>query len=86
MTRAVQIAELGDQNVFTVDSDNNRIGIGTTNPQALLQVGTGVSVYGNSGIVSAKTYYGSGAELTLSLIHISEPTRLLSIGVCGFGV
>ena len=64
MTRAVQIAELGDQNVFTVDSDNNRIGIGTTNPQALLQVGTGVSVYGNSGIVSAKTYYGSGADLT----------------------
>ena len=64
MTRAVTIAELGDQNVFTVDSDNNRIGIGTTNPQALLQVGTGVSVYGNSGIVSATTYYGSGAELT----------------------
>ena len=48
MTRAVQIAELGDQNVFTVDGDNSRIGIGTTNPQALLQVGTGVSVYGNS--------------------------------------
>ena len=64
MTRAVQIAELGDQNVFTVDGDNSRIGIGTTNPQALLQVGTGVSVYGNSGIVSATTYYGSGAELT----------------------
>ena len=64
MTRAVQIAELGDQNVFTIDGDNSRIGIGTTNPQALLQVGTGVSVYGNSGIVSAKTYYGSGAELT----------------------
>ena len=64
MTRAVTIAELGDQNVFTVDGNNNRIGIGTTNPQALLQVGTGVSVYGNSGIVSAKTYHGSGAELT----------------------
>ena len=64
MTRAVTIAELGDQNVFTVDGNNNRIGIGTTNPQALLQVGTGVSVYGNSGIVSAKTFYGSGAELT----------------------
>ena len=64
MTRAVTIAELGDQNVFTVDGNNNRIGIGTTNPQALLQVGTGVSVYGNSGIVSATTYYGSGAELT----------------------
>ena len=62
MTRIVQIAELGDQNVFTVDGNNSRIGIGTTNPQALLQVGTGVSVYGNSGIVSAKTYYGSGVN------------------------
>jgi len=42
----------------------SNVGIGTTNPQADLQVGTGVTVYGNSGIVSATTYYGSGANLT----------------------
>ena len=64
MTRAVTLAEIADGAVLTVDSTNSRIGIGTTNPQALLQVGTGVSVYGNSGIVSATTYYGSGANLT----------------------
>ena len=64
MTRAVTLAEIADGAVLTVDSSNSRLGIGTTNPQALLQVGTGVSVYGNSGIVSATTYYGSGAELT----------------------
>ena len=67
MTRAQGLSDfaagLGD-NLLKIDADNNRVGIGTTNPQALLQVGTGVSVYGNSGIVSATTYYGSGAELT----------------------
>jgi hypothetical protein len=64
MTRAVTLAEIADGAVLTVDSSNSRLGIGTTNPQALLQVGTGVSVYGNSGIVSATTYYGSGANLS----------------------
>ena len=50
--------------VIQVDNDNNRLGVGTDTPLATLQVGTGVSVYGDSGIVSATTYYGSGASLT----------------------
>jgi len=50
--------------VLQVDNTNNRLGIGTTNPQAMLQVGTAVTVYGNSGIVSATTFYGDGANLT----------------------
>ena len=29
---------------LTVDANNKRVGIGTTNPQAMLQVGTGVTV------------------------------------------
>ena len=47
-----------------VDASNKRVGIGTTNPNQMLQVGTGVSVYGNSGIVSATSFYGDGANLT----------------------
>ena len=50
--------------VLQVDNTNKRVGIGTTNPQATLQVGTGGSVYGNSGIVSAITFYGDGSALT----------------------
>ena len=47
-----------------VDASNKRVGIGTTNPNQMLQVGTAVSVYGNSGIVSATSFYGDGTNLT----------------------
>ena len=49
--------------IIQVDNTNARLGIGTTNPQAMLQVGTGVSVYGNAGIVSATSFWGDGSNL-----------------------
>jgi len=64
MTRAVTLANLVTDDILTVDNVTDRVGIGTTTPSAQFQVGTGVSVYGNSGIVSATKYYGSGANLT----------------------
>ena len=68
ITNATRVADFGsgigtEGAVLQVDNTNKRIGIGTTNPQAMLQVGTGVSVYGNSGIVSATSFYGDGANL-----------------------
>ena len=50
--------------VLQVDNTNQRVGIGTTNPQAMLQVGTAISMFGSTGIVSATTFYGSGEGLT----------------------
>ena len=74
ISNASKLAEFGsgigtDGAVLQVDNTNKRIGIGTTNPQAMLQVGTGVSVYGNVGIVSATdvradTLRGDGTNIT----------------------
>ena len=47
-----------------VDNTDERLGIGTTNPQAMLQVGTAISCFGSTGIVSATSFYGDGSNIT----------------------
>ena len=57
-------AGIGTQGaIIQVDNVNARVGIGTTNPQGMLQVGTAVTVYGSTGIVSATAFYGDGSNL-----------------------
>ena len=68
ISNASRLAEFGsgigtNGAIIQVDNNNQRVGIGTTNPQATLQVGTGVSVYGSTGIVRATSYYGDGSNL-----------------------
>ena len=62
MTKAVTLAELADQNVLT--ATDNKVGIATTNPQSTLQVGAGITMDGNAGVITAQTYYGDGSQLT----------------------
>ena len=57
--------------VLQVDNTNKRVGIGTTNPQAMLQVGQNITMDGGaSGVITATSFVGSGVNLT---------------GVSGFG-
>ena len=57
-------AGIGTQGaIVQIDNINARVGIGTTNPQAMFQVGTGVTVYGTTGIVSATAFFGDGSNL-----------------------
>ena len=61
MTRAVQIAELGDQNTFSIDGDNTRVGIGSTQPTVPLDVAGDGNV---SGTLTATSFSGDGTGLT----------------------
>ena len=67
MTRAVQIAELGDQSVFNIDGANSRVGVGTTNPNTTLTAGsvgasgTSLFVHGDArvvGVITATSFSG----------------------------
>ena len=58
--------------VLKVDNTNKRVGIGTTNPSAMLSVGPGDAILmdGDAGVITATSFVGSGVNLT---------------GVSGFG-
>ena len=75
MSAARDLAKLGNQDALTVDTTLTRVGINSSSPTTTLDidgtvnVGTGVTVYSDSGIVSATkyyadSYYGSGVNLT----------------------
>ena len=56
--------------VLQVDNTNNRLGVGTTNPQSTMQVGTGITMDGflgqirTTGVIAASSFVGDGAGLT----------------------
>ena len=79
MTRAVTLAEIADTNTFVVDGANVRVGINSSIPTTTLDVGgiisgdgsgltnVGIGTTGSintSGIITATSFVGSGANLT----------------------
>jgi hypothetical protein len=69
MTRARELSRLANANALTIDSNNN-VGVGSTVPDVKLDVGgdahigAAITMYSSSGIVSATSFYGSGANLS----------------------
>ena len=66
--------------IIQVDNTNQRVGIGTTNPQAMLQVGTAISMFGSTGIVSATAFYGDGANLSNVISGVELKSAGSSVG------
>ena len=68
MSRARDLSRLSNPTNFTVDASTNRVGLGSTDPTAKLNV---------AGIVSATAFYGDGSNLqntgaTLSATSVTE--------------
>ena len=64
VTQATQLADftsgIGTAGaILEVDNVNNKIGIGTTNPQALLQVGDIIKMDGVTGVITATSFVGN---------------------------
>ena len=60
--------------VLQVDNADQRIGIGTTDPQGTLQVGIAITMDGTAGVITASSFSGSGGNLTFTGADISAAT------------
>ena len=104
ITNASRLADFGsgigtEGAVLQVDNTNNRLGVGTTNPQGMLQVGTGITMYSTGiGSFNSDVYVGGDATVLGKLnvtgdisydevsgrnLVISEQTTTKDINVTG---
>ena len=63
MTRARDLSKLANDLTLTIDTTNTRVGIGSTIPTSTLNVGIGITMDGNSGVITATSYVGDGSGL-----------------------
>ena len=68
--------------ILQVDNADQRIGIGTTDPQATLQVGIAITMDGTAGVITATKFVGEGSQLTgvsgLGTALSNDTTNVLS--------
>ncbi len=64
MTRARELSKLANETVWTIDTTNTRVGIGSTIPSASLDVGQNIYADASSGVMTATKYSGDGSLLT----------------------
>ena len=63
MTRARELAKLGQNQTLKIDTVNTRVGIGSTAPTSSLNVGLGITMDGSSGVITATSFVGDGSGL-----------------------
>ena len=74
MSRARSLSLLGNENAVSVNSSTFDVGVGKTNPASDLVVGTGITMDGTSGVITATKYIGDGTDLTgISASGIGTP-------------
>ena len=74
--------------ILEVDNVNNKIGIGTTNPQALLQVGDIIKMDGVSGVITATSFVGNVTGVATGLSGTPDITvgNIVAAGATFSGV
>ena len=63
MTRARDLSKLANDTVWTIDTTNTRVGIGSTIPTSTLNVGIAITMDGSSGVITATSFVGDGSGL-----------------------
>ena len=68
--------------ILQVDNADQRVGIGTNDPQATLQVGIAITMDGTAGVITATKFVGEGSQLTgvsgLGTALSNDTTNVLS--------
>ena len=68
--------------ILQVDNANQKIGIGTTAPGGMLQVGIAITMDGTAGVITATKFVGEGSQLTgvsgLGTALSNDTTNVLS--------
>ena len=77
-SRARTLANLANQNVLSVDSSSQDVGISSASPDSDLNVGASIKMDGPSGIITATSFSGSGAALTGIDVGLSTASAQVS--------
>ena len=64
MSRARELSQLANENALSVNDTTYEVGINSTSPDSDLNVGGTIKMDGPSGVITATSYEGSGANLT----------------------